>query len=83
MDSYSHVDNFQSLFVKIPVKFGMKKERRKFDRLWKTRFLQEKLVWRECLVLAEFKNVIGFTLQRPWVERRRRQVGSFAGVLND
>ena len=25
MDSYGHVDNFQPLFTKIPVKFSMKK----------------------------------------------------------
>ena len=33
------------------------------------------MVRRESLVLAEFKNVIGFTLRRPWVEKRRGQVG--------
>ena len=38
MDSYGHVDDFQPLFVKIPLKFGMKKERWKFDEFRKTRF---------------------------------------------
>ena len=31
MDSYGHGDNFQPVFIKIPVKFHTKKERRKSD----------------------------------------------------
>ena len=59
MDSYCHVGNFQTFFVKIPVKIHRKKERRKFDWFWKIRFLMKKLVWRESLVLAELKNLYG------------------------
>ena len=83
MDSYGHVDNFQPVFVKISMIFPLKNVRWKLDDFRKARFLEKKLIWRESLVLAEFKNAFGFTLRRHWVKRNRGQVGCLAPAFDD